>query len=76
MVDVEPIFDIHIKYLATHLLENNKIFAKIENEAIIYSIGHMSEKEYIDFYKKLIPLLEKRGVKIKQWVKDNINKKD
>jgi hypothetical protein len=70
----EIIPDLHIKYMAAYLLENNRISAKVENENIIYLEGSMTDEEYIDFYKKLIPIMEKRGVIVKPWVKENINK--
>jgi len=69
------ITDLHVKYMAAYLLENNRIKAEVVNDVVIYSQGGMSDDEYIEFYKTLIPLMEKKGVVIKPWVKENINKR-
>jgi len=66
--------DLHVKYMAAYLLENNRIKAEIQEDAVIYSEGTMTDHEYIEFYKTLIPLMEKKGVVVKPWVKQLIYK--
>ena len=72
--DDDHITELHLKYMTAYLLENNKIKAEIKNDTIIYSQGSMTDEEYIEFYKNLIPIMEKKGVTVKPWVKENINK--
>jgi hypothetical protein len=66
--------ELHLKYMAAYLLENNKIRAEVKNDTVIYAQGSMTDEEYVEFYKELIPVMEKRGVVVKPWVKENINK--
>ena len=72
----DPISDTHIRYMASYLLENNQIKAEILNNVIVYSVGSMTDDEYVEFYKNLLPIMEKKGMAIKPWVKEAIEKKN
>lgn len=70
------ISETHIRYMASYLLENNQIKAEVVNNVIVYSMGSMTDDEYIEFYKNLLPIMEKKGLAIKPWVKEAIEKKN
>lgn len=72
--DCEPMTSLDVRYMAAYLLENNKIRADIKGGVIVYSEGIMTDEEYIEFYKALIPIMEKKGVAVKSWVKEALAK--